>query len=77
MGFEEEHDPKRFEFVNDLIQKAKSKGEISYREISDYLESVEMDKDQMDDLYDSLMSMGIQIVSEVDPDDFEILAFPE
>lgn len=65
---------KKFEYVNELLEKAKSKGSISYREISDYLENVDMDKDQMDDLYDTLISMGIEIVSEVDPDDFEIIA---
>lgn len=74
MSFEEGHDEKKFEYVNELLEKAKSKGSISYREISDYLENVDMDKDQMDDLYDTLISMGIEIVSEVDPDDFEIIA---
>jgi RNA polymerase primary sigma factor len=33
-----------------------------------------MDKNQMDDLYDALISMGIEIVSEADPDDFEIIS---
>lgn len=74
MNYEENQDDKKFEYVNELLEKAKSKGSISYREISDYLENVDMDKDQMDDLYDSLISMGIEIVSEVDPDDFEIIA---
>ncbi|QOX62585.1 RNA polymerase sigma factor RpoD [Anoxybacterium hadale] len=74
MSYEEGHEDKKFEYVNELLEKAKSKGSISYREISDYLENIDMDKDQMDDLYDSLISMGIEIVSEVDPDDFEIIA---
>ena len=74
MSYEEGQDEKKFEYVNELLEKAKSKGSISYREISDYLENIDMDKDQMDDLYDSLISMGIEIVSEVDPDDFEIIA---
>jgi len=74
MSYEEGQDDKKFEYVNEILEKAKSKGSISYREISDYLENIDMDKDQMDDLYDSLISMGIEIVSEVDPDDFEIIA---
>lgn len=74
MGYEEGHEKEKFEYVNELLEKAKIKGSITYREISDYLENVDMDKDQMDDLYDSLISMGIEIVSEVDPDDFEIIA---
>lgn len=74
MAFEETSDEKKFEVVNELIEKAKSKGAITYREISDYLDNIDMDKDQMDDLYDSLSSMGVEVVSEVDPDDFEIIA---
>ncbi len=74
MSYEEGQEDKKFEYVNEILEKAKSKGSISYREISDYLENIDMDKDQMDDLYDSLISMGIEIVSEVDPDDFEIIA---
>ncbi|WP_027398346.1 RNA polymerase sigma factor RpoD [Anaerovorax odorimutans] len=74
MAYEETSAEKKFELVNTLIQKAKSKGAITYREISDYLDNIDMDKDQMDDLYDSLNAMGVEIVSEVDPDDFEILA---
>ena len=77
MGYEEGHEEKKFDFVTELMEKAKIKGSISYREISDYLENIEMDKDQMDDLYDSLISMGVEIVSEVDPDDFEIIAMEQ
>ncbi len=73
MGYEEGHEDKKIEYVSELIEKAKSKGSITFREISDCLESVEMDKDQMDEFYDSLVSMGVEIVSEVDPDDFEII----
>ncbi len=76
MNFELENsrDDKKFEYVNEIIEKAKQKGAISYREISDYLENIELDKEQIDDLYDTLISIGVEIVSEVDPDDFEIIA---
>ncbi|MDD4121749.1 MAG: RNA polymerase sigma factor RpoD, partial [Eubacteriales bacterium] len=77
MSYEAGHNEKKFECVNELLEKAKNKGAISYREISDYLENIDMDKDQMDDLYDSLISMGIEIVSEVDPDDFEIISMEQ
>lgn len=76
MNFELEsgRDDKKFEYVNEIIEKAKQKGAISYREISDYLENIELDKEQIDDLYDTLISIGVEIVSEVDPDDFEIIS---
>lgn len=69
---------KRFEFVNELMKIAKNKGSISYQEISNHLENVVMDKNQMDDLYDALISMGIEIVEDTDddsdPNDMEIIA---
>lgn len=77
MAYEEGQEEKKYEFVNELLEKAKGKGSISYREISDYLENIDMDKDQMDDLYDTFISLGIEIVSEVDPDDFEIIALEQ
>lgn len=77
MGFEHENggeDKKtdRMDQVRELIDKAKRKGSISYREIGDYLENVDLDKNQMDDIYDSLSSIGVEITSE-EPDDFEIV----
>lgn len=77
MSYDEGQDEKKFDCVNELIEKAKTKGSISYKEISDYLENVDMDKDQMDDLYDSLIAVGVEILSEVDPDDFEIIALEQ
>ena len=75
MSFDmDQNEEKKLDDVNELIEKAKRKGSISYQEISDHLENIDMDKNQMDDLYDTLISMGIEIVSETDPDDFEIIA---
>lgn len=70
----EQTEDKRFEFVSELMEMAKNKGSISYQEISNHLENVVMDKNQMDDLYDALISMGIEIVEEIDPNDLEIIA---
>lgn len=77
MGFEHENSGEekkidRLDQVRELIDKAKRKGSISYREIGDYLENIDLDKNQMDDIYDSLSSFGVEITSE-EPDDFEIV----
>lgn len=75
MGYDmDQNDEKRFDYVNELIERAKRKGSISYQEVTDHLENVDMDKNQMDDLFDTLISMGIDIVTETDPDDIEIIA---
>lgn len=78
MGFEEGNvEEKKLDYVHDLAEKAKSKGAISFREVADYLEGIELNKDQMDEIYDSLTAMGIEIVSEVDPEEFELLTIDD
>ena len=73
MDYEAERNgEKKTEYVNDLVEKAKRKGTITFQELSDQLGEVDLDKNEMDDLYDMLATNGIEIVSEVEPDDFEI-----
>lgn len=63
------------EYIRDLLEKAKQKNTITYKEIADYLDHVDLDKDQIDDLYDTFASMGIDIVSE--NDDIDIISDDE
>ncbi|MBE6033813.1 MAG: RNA polymerase sigma factor RpoD [Clostridiales bacterium] len=77
MSFEEGNAMEKKDYVQDLAEKAKAKGSISFREVADYLEGVDLNKDQMDEIYDSLTAMGIEIVSEVDPDEFELLSIEQ
>ncbi len=37
---------------------------VSYHEVADYLEHIELDKEQVEELYDTLLSRGIEITSE-------------
>lgn len=61
------------EIINELVEKSKAmKNKLTYSAIADVLESVDLDKNQMDDIYETLMSKGIEIVSETE-DDFEAL----
>ena len=65
---------KKQEVIKNLSDKAKTaKNKLKYTTIADLLESADMDKNQMDEIYEVLMSKGIEIVSENEPDDFEIL----
>ncbi len=60
---------KKNEFVHELIEKATAK-KLSYAEIGKHLENSELDKDEMEEIYEDLMGRGIEIVSEETPDDF-------
>ena len=54
------------ELVASLVKKGQKKGSLTYSEIATVLEEVDIDKDQLDDIYDSLTSMGIEVISEED-----------
>ena len=65
---------KKRELLQILLEKGKqSKNQLTYTTIADVLENTDLDKNQMDDLYETLMAKGIEIVSETEPDDFDIL----
>ncbi|MBM7614629.1 RNA polymerase sigma factor RpoD [Alkaliphilus hydrothermalis] len=56
------------ESVKKLIEKAKKRGMITYTEIMDTFEEINIDKDQIEELYDHLASLGIEVVGEKDED---------
>ncbi|MBZ4652922.1 MAG: rpoD [Peptococcaceae bacterium] len=59
--------------VKELIQKGKKRGILTYREIMDTLQGVEMTPEQIDEVYEHLGSMGIDVV----PDSADIESFSD
>ncbi|SKC79471.1 RNA polymerase sigma factor RpoD [Maledivibacter halophilus] len=57
---------KKVKSVTKLVEKGKKKGNLTYTEIMDTLEDIDLDKEQIEEVYDSLTSMGIEIVSDKD-----------
>lgn len=55
-------DPKQYQAVIGLSKKGKKKGKLTYSEISEALSDFDLDKDQIEEIYDSLTSMGIEVV---------------
>ena len=64
------------QIIKDLTEKASRGGKmaLSYTDISNRLGDVELDKDQMEEIYDTLMGKGIEVVMENELDDLELLA---
>lgn len=60
------------QLIEELTAKAKGKNSLTYTEISLHLGNIELDKDDMDDMYEQLLARGIAIVPEVEPDDLEL-----
>ncbi|OHW62573.1 RNA polymerase sigma factor SigA [Andreesenia angusta] len=55
--------------VKDLIAKGKKQGMLSYKEIMDTLEEIELETDQIDEVYQSLEEMGIEVVGDKESQD--------
>jgi len=55
----------KLECVKELIEKGKKRGILTYSEIMDTLQGVELTPEQIDDIYEKLASMGIEVVPEV------------
>lgn len=73
-GDDETAADKKQELLSVLLEKGKQgKNQLTYSTIADVLEATDLDKNQADDLYEILMSKGIEIVSETEPEDFEIM----
>jgi RNA polymerase primary sigma factor len=62
--------------LKDLIEKGKRRGMLSYTEIMDSLQGADMTPDQIDEVYEKLNGLGIEVVSEV-PDVDSLEESPE
>lgn len=54
--------------VTDLMEQGKQKGKLTTKEITDALEELDFDIEQMDKLYDSLESLNIEIIEDFNPE---------
>lgn len=80
-------DNKHTENVKQLIELGKKRGILTYKEIMDTLQGIELSPDQIDEIYEHLASMGIEVIPESgqlevedDKEDLEIdidLSIPE
>lgn len=52
--------------VKQLIDKGKKSGILTYKEIMDTLEDVDLSPDQIEKIYEILESMGIEVIGEAD-----------
>ncbi|MGI6704419.1 MAG: RNA polymerase sigma factor RpoD [Clostridia bacterium] len=64
MSKKSEYDGDRLDEVKDLIEKGKTKGVLTYKEIMDTLEEIELDPEQIEKIYDTFDEMGIDVMGE-------------
>lgn len=54
-----------FEGVRELIEKGKKRGILTYNEIMDSLQGIDLTPEQIDEIYEKLATLGIEVVPEV------------
>lgn len=54
------------ENLKTLIEKGKKKGVLTYKEIMDALQEVDLTPDQIDDIYEQFSTLGIDVISGTD-----------
>ncbi len=56
--------------LNELFETGKQKGVLTYKEIMDALEELELDQEQVEKVYDRLEELNIDVVEDVEmPED--------
>lgn len=68
--------------IKELVEKGKSKGVLTYKEIMDMLEEIDLQPEQIERVYETLESLGIDVMDEVideeiSPEEDLSLAIPE
>lgn len=52
--------------LKELVEKGKSKGMLTYKEIIDAFEEVELEPDQIEKIYETIENMGIDVVGDIE-----------
>ncbi|MCR4437037.1 MAG: RNA polymerase sigma factor RpoD [Clostridiales bacterium] len=52
--------------LKELVEKGKAKGMLTYKEIMDAFEEIELEPDQIEKIYETLENMGIDVVGDIE-----------
>ncbi|NLK86963.1 MAG: RNA polymerase sigma factor RpoD [Clostridiaceae bacterium] len=56
----------RKSILKELVEKGKSKGMLTYKEIMDAFEEIELEPEQIEKIYETVENMGIDVVGDID-----------
>ncbi|HHX92855.1 MAG TPA: RNA polymerase sigma factor RpoD [Clostridiales bacterium] len=66
-------DEKKVARLTEFIESTKKSGSVTFREVEDTLTAMEFAPAQKDQVYDYLELQGVEVVTEANPEDFEIV----
>ena len=52
--------------LKELVEKGKSKGMLTYKEIMDAFEEIDLEPDQIEKIYETVENMGIDVVGDIE-----------
>ena len=67
-GIDVENTDIKVEALEELAKRGRKRGIITYAEVMDALQGVELSPEQIDDVYESLSDMGIEVVEDAKED---------
>ncbi len=67
--------PEKKSIIRDLLEQGKAKGHLTTKEILDAFEGMELNPEQIEKFYDTLESMGIDVVEDMAEEPFDDLEF--
>jgi RNA polymerase primary sigma factor len=62
----------RKSIIKDLVEKGKAKGTLTYKEIITAFEKFEMDPEQIDNVYEILENMGVEVIGDFESEMDEV-----
>jgi len=62
----------RKSIIKDLVEKGKAKGTLTYKEIITAFEKFEMDPEQIDNVYEILETMGVEVIGDFESEMDEV-----
>ena len=71
MNYDSESEKKAYEQLDQILERAKKSGSITFNEVDDAFSDLDMSQNEKDAFYDRLEESGIEVMPLAVPDDFD------
>ena len=71
MNYESESEKKAYEQLDQILERAKKSGSITFNEVDDAFSDLDLSQNEKDAFYDKLEESGIEVAPLAIPDDFD------
>ncbi|MBR3749747.1 MAG: hypothetical protein IKN28_07745, partial [Firmicutes bacterium] len=71
MNYDSESEKKAYEQLDQILERAKKSGSITFNEVDDAFSDLDLSQNEKDAFYDKLEESGIEVAPLAIPDDFD------